>query len=484
MSVEFDDLDAVQTADLVRSGQVAPGEPALAALQRIAHTNPKLNAVVEHFGEHVHAQIQLLASSEDQRMQKGLLAGVPFLLKDTIEYPGFLFTEGSHFHAKRIGKIAPPWVQAMQRQGAIFIGKTNTPEFGLMDVTENTLHGPCLNPWDTRVASGGSSGGAASAVAARMAPIAHASDGGGSIRVPASNCGVFGFKPTRGSTTEPYPTFDPRIYRGTVRHVITRSVQDSALAYAIAHADLKQASFDLSSHWVRTPLARPLRIGVLGQPMHQGIVDKEHLAALESTQKLLESLGHQLIPVSWPFDSSAQHISFIDRWAYSMFAAVKNMPAVEKALLLNSVEPFTLGLIDQGSKMSAQRVEALVQDAMALERSMDALMTTMDVLLHPVNAVFAVPLGHHSPKLNYHTVMARISRNVAFAYVHNISGHPAMSVPLFWSEADLPVGSHFSAAKHQDELLLQLAYQLELARPWADKRPPISSKFSKGNPKP
>lgn len=465
--MNWEHLDAVATAELVRSGAAPAAEALEAALQRMTQRNPALNAVIDRFDAHARERL-------DTQLPMGLLAGVPFLLKDTIEYPGFRFAEGSRWFAQRIGRVEPPWVAAMRAQGAVFIGKTNAPEFGLMDVTEPVAFGPSLNPWDKTITTGGSSGGSAAAVAAGIAPIAHASDGGGSIRFPASCCGLFGFKPSRGVTAALQPTFDERLASGVVQHVLTRSVRDSALAWAIASAAQAGEPGSEQRRWVREPLSRRLKIAVIDSPMHGGALAANHRQALDDAMALLASMGHVVVPTRWPSDSRPHHTAFFDRWAYGVYRLCQTMPEDVRRQFLDTVEPFTRGLEAQGAALTPERAEAIVQDALALTAEMATFHEEFDVLLTPVSAVDPVPLGHHKPTLDYATLLERVTRNVAFTYVQNTTGQPAMSVPLHWSADGHPVGVQLAAAVGQDELLLRLAYALEQARPWQHRRPPIS----------
>lgn len=464
--IDWDKLDAVATAYLVRSGAVPTSDVLESALQRISERNPALNAVIDRFDAHARKQLE-------SGPPMGLMAGVPFLLKDTIEYPGFRHTAGSRWFAQRMGLSEPGWVAAMRAQGAVFIGKTNTPEFGLMDITEPMAHGPTLNPWNAAITVGGSSGGAAAAVAAGIVPIAHGSDGGGSIRFPASCCGLFGFKPTCGVTAAPYASFDPRIQGGAVQHALTRSVRDSALAFAITTAAQAREPGSELRRWVREPLSRRLKIAVIDTPMHGGALAASQHDALVDAMALLEALGHTVVSTRWPFDSQRHHAAFFDSWAYGTYQFARTLPPQDYKNFLGVVEPFTRGLVTQGEGLSSERVEALVQDALALKAAMDTFHHGFDVLLTPISAVHPLALGHHNPMQDYGTVMERVSRNVAFTYVQNVSGQPAMSVPLYWTDAGLPLGIHLAAAAGQDELLFRLAYELEQARPWQHRWPPI-----------
>jgi amidase len=465
--MQFDNLDAVGIADMVRSGAAPAGFAVEAAFKCLSARNPAINAVIDRFDEHARAA---LASAPS-----GLLAGVPFLLKDTVEYPGFRHTDGSRWFAHRIGRQLPPWVAAMAAQGAVFIGKTNTPEFGLMDTTEPVLHGPTRNPWNTAMSAGGSSGGSAAAVAAGIAPIAHGTDGGGSIRYPAACCGLFGFKPSRDLAPTPYGGFDPRLPGGAVRHVLTRSVRDSALALAIAQAALAADPGSESDRWVREPLVQRLKIGFIETPTHGGPLATAHREAVRDAATLLRALGHTVVDADWPFDGPRHHRAFFERWAYGAYRYTQAMDDAQRGTFLDTIEPFTRGLIHQGGGFSADHVEALVQDAVTMKAAMDDFHRDYDVLLTPISAVHPLRCGHHDPRLDYRTVLDRVSHNVAFTFVQNATGQPAMSVPLYWTDDGLPVGIQLASGSDRDELLLRLAYELEQARPWFHRRPPATA---------
>jgi amidase len=375
-----------------------------------------------------------------------------------------------------MGSSVDPWAAAMQAQGAIFIGKTNTPEFGLMDVTEPMAFGPTLNPWRADLTSGGSSGGSAAAVAARITPIAHGSDGGGSIRYPAACCGVFGFKPSLGRTTVAAPTFDPRLHSVVASHVLTLSVRDSVLALEIAQAALGGAAQQLAAPWVREPLQRRLRVALITRPLHGMALPGAFDSAMVRATELLESLGHEVVPCDWPFDAPALHAAFFDRWAYSVHAEFAGMPEAQRQRVVAGVEPWTQGLAREGAALSAERLEAMVQTCLRVRAQMAQFHHEWDILMTPISAAHPVSLGQHAPDLDYPTLRERVTRNVAFTPLQNITGQPGMSVPLHWSHDGLPVGVHFAAAAQGDDLLFQLAYQLEAAQPWAQRRPTIPKK--------
>lgn len=469
MKREIEALDAVGIARRVRSGELSALEVVQAAFERLHARNPTLNAVIDSWENEALERAR-------GRIPMGQLAGVPFLLKDTVDYPGRRFAQGSRQRMDVMGRNVDPWVAAMQAHGAIFIGKTNTPEFGLMDVTEPLAFGPTLNPWRADVASGGSSGGSAAAVAARITPIAHGSDGGGSIRYPAACCGVFGFKPSRGRTTAAAPTFDARLHSVVASHVLTLSVRDSALAFAIAESERRGPTGKVVEPWVRQPLGRKLKVALIKRPLHGGPLAGAFETAMMRAAELMRSLGHEVVPCDWPIDAPALHEAFFDRWAYSVHVEFAAMPEARRRSFLEGVEPWTQGLAREGAALAPERVEAMVQTCQQASAQMEQFHREWDVLMTPISAEHPVLLGQHAPDVDYATLRERVSRNVAFTPLQNITGQPGMSVPLYWTPDGLPVGVHFAAGAHGDELLFQLAYQLEAAQPWAQRCPPIIKK--------
>ncbi|MBE0589390.1 MAG: hypothetical protein IH617_15255 [Hydrogenophaga sp.] len=469
MSDELEMLDAVATAQWVRRGELSAREVIKAAFDRLHARNPAINAVIDSWEREALAR----ASAG---VPMGLLAGVPLLLKDTMDYPGRRFSMGSRLRLDATSQDTDPWLAAMLAEGAIVIGKTNTPEFGLLDVTEPIAFGPTFNPWQHDVSSGGSSGGSAAAVAARITPIAHGSDGGGSIRYPAACCGVFGLKPTRGRTASARPAFDDRLQGMVSTHALTRSVRDSALAFAIAESAHRGPVGKAVERWVKKPLDRAVKVALVKRPLHGGALAAAHETAVERTADLLRGLGHEVVPCDWPFDAPMLHAAFFDRWAYGVHVEATGLPEDERRRFINGTEPWTQGLQREGAALTSDRVEAMVQRCLQASVQMERFHREWDVLMTPVSAEHSIPLGDHAPSVDYATLRERVSRNVAFTPVQNITGQPGMSVPLYWSDAGLPVGVHFAAGTFRDELLLQLAYQLEAAQPWGNHAPTILEK--------
>jgi amidase len=462
----FAALDATAQAELARTRQASPAELVGAAIGRIEALNPALNAVIGKLYDQARA-------AAARPLGDGPFAGVPFLVKDLIPVAGVPNTSGSRALSGYVGQMSPPLVKSWDAAGLIAVGMTNTPEFGLIDTTEPALHGPTHNPWDLSRSPAGSSGGSGAAVAAGMVPMAHASDGGGSIRLPASHNGVFGLKPSRGrcydSGFPPMPFGLPDL---GVEHVLTRSVRDSAAMLA-ATEDPETPLPRLGQ--VTEPIRRSLRIGLIrvggGGALAEPAVD----AAVLASARLCESLGHHVEEAAWPFDASGFMEAFIAEWQVVAAGSVAMASAaVSCAVDADHFEPWTLELARRGAALTAER---LTEVAAALTRASDALagfFARYDILLSPVMAHPPKKLGAHATDRPFEELFADVSENVGYTPVFNAAGAPAISVPLAWTESGLPVGSQFGAAVGGEALLLGLAYQLEEAQPWAQRWPSVS----------
>ncbi|WP_420969048.1 amidase family protein [Bradyrhizobium sp. B120] len=463
---EFAKLDAIAQADLVRSGQISASELVEAAIARIEATNPALNAVTHKLYSQARERSASAALS-------GPFAGVPFLIKDVLSVAGTPNTFGCRALGNFIPPVSSPYALALEAVGLVTVGRTNTPEFALIDTTEPKLFGPTHNPWDLARSPGGSSGGAGAAVAAGMTPMAHASDGGGSIRHPACHNGVFGLKPSRGrnrSDGAPPMPFDlPDI---AVNHVLTRSVRDSALMLSLT----EEPSTKLGPlGFVRDPVNKPLRIGMVREGLsgNRAVTDVDD--ALLSTAQLCESLGHHVEPTAWPFSGPAAIGAFLDEWMVLAASAVAATCAwIKCEANTENFEPWTLGLASRGAALLPDRIADAVAQLTQASRALDAFFETYDVLLSPVARHPPKFLGEHATDLPFDVLFERAVDNSDFTPLINAVGTPAMSVPLYWNGNGMPVGSHFAARVGAEATLFGLAYQLEAARPWADRWPPVS----------
>ncbi len=467
-------LDAIAQAELVRKRDVRPIELVEAAIECVEMVNPQLNAVITEMYD-----IAREAAAKD--LPEGPFTGVPFLLKDLqAAYEGVRMTAGSKYLRDFKPNGDSELVRRYKRAGLIVIGKTNTPEFGILPTTEPELTGRTRNPWDSTRATGGSSGGSAAAVASGMVPMAHANDGGGSIRIPASCCGVFGLKPTRARN--PLGPHFGDLFSGLVaEHAVTRSVRDSA---ALLDAT---AGPELGDPYCAPPPARPfakevgadpgkLRIAFTttapaGAPVHADCV-----AAVMDAAKLCEELGHEAEEAAPQLNGEMLVNAFMTIWSAGNAWTVDSLSfAVGRKPSREDFEPGTWALIEMGRRRSAPDYLLAVQTLQVFSRRIAQFMQKYDVLLTPTVAEPPLPLGsfestHDDPMAG----MRRAGLFTPFTPICNATGQPAMSVPLYWNAEGLPIGSHFVGRFGDEATLFRLAAQLETARPWADRRPPIS----------
>lgn len=457
--------DAVETAAQIRKGELSAREAAEAAIARTLKLQPQLNFLVASDFDRALARAAAPAA--------GPLGGVPFLVKDLDNYTGLPTRRGSRaFLATPPASTQDALVDAFAASGLNVLGKSATPEDGELPTTEPLAFGATRNPWDPSRSSGGSSGGAAAAVAAGAVPIAHASDGGGSIRIPASCCGVFGLKPSRGRIAG--SRGETKVSDLSVHHVVTRSVRDSAAMFA-AIEDQGPGAQHPPIGLVTAPLRRKLRVGLVIDGGSGKPASPEVRAATESSAHLMRDLGHAVIPTRWPM--GPEFIAdFLLLWgagaaAFADEAArIAGRPA-DSTLL----EPFTLTMAERARAAPKdtlpRAIGQLYRAAMAYEPWFAA--NRFDVVMSPVLAWAPPRLGDLAPTVPFETLTERLIEYVGYTPYHNVAGAPSMSVPLNWTEAGLPVGTQFAARVGHEALLLQLAYQLEAARPWAHKAPPI-----------
>lgn len=457
--------DATETAAMIRAGRMSALEAAQGAVDRALKLQPQLNFLV--------------ASDFDRALDRGRagssgpFAGVPFLVKDLDDFVGLPTRFGSRaFLSLPPADRQDALVDAFVRSGVNVIGKSATPEAGFLPTTEPLAFGPTRNPWDPSRSSGGSSGGAAVAVAAGVVPFAHASDGGGSIRIPASCCGLFGMKPSRGRMVG--ARAETRVSDISVNHVLTRSVRDSAAMFAATEDSGPGAQLPPVG-LVTNPLRRRLRVGFLIDGISAQPPSPEVRAATEGAAKLLEDLGHRVIPTAWPIGPAFPN-DFLMLWATGaadLAARISKLAGRQADETL--MEPFSLGMAEMSIKASK---DALPQALARLNAAAQAYTSwfaanRFDVILSPVLASPPPPLGFIGPAVPFDTLIERLTAYVGYTTYHNIAGAPSMSVPLHWTEAGLPVGAQFAAPVGGEGLLFQLAYQLEAAQPWAHRAPPV-----------
>ena len=468
---DFSRLDATAQADLVRSRQLRPIELVEAAIERIERYNPALNAVVTP----IYGEARRVAA---EGPPDGPFAGVPFLLKDLgAPYAGVRATGGSRYMKDNVPSEDSELVKRYKRAGLVTLGKTNTPEFGLLPVTEPALFGPCRNPWDTSRTPGGSSGGSAAAVAARMVPVAHGNDGGGSIRIPASSCGLFGLKPGRGRM--PADRFSLAAFLGTA-HVLSVSVRDSAALLDATAGQVPGAPFSLpppATSFLEATRREPGRLkiafstrSVTGDAFHADCI-----AAVRDAAALCQDLGHEVSEAAPKIDGERFVKAFDTVWFAQLASSLESGAAAQgRAPAGDDLEPLTWVAYESGKQVSATQYLAALDAFASFTATTAAFFAGYDVWLTPTIGMPPPEIGFmDAAKEDAERLNRKAYELVPVTPLFNLTGQPAMSVPLYWNAAGLPIGTHFAARIGEEATLLRLATELEQARPWADRLPPL-----------
>ena len=463
-------LDATSQAELVHQKDVTPRELVAAAIERIEKLNPTLNAVI-------HERFEKALADADRVDIDAPFAGVPYLAKD-----GNGATAGDPYHVglgplKAAGYRAPAdstLAERFREAGFVCVGRTNVPQLLLSVTTEPTAYGACRNPWDTDRSVGGSSGGSGCAVAAGMVPVAHGNDAGGSIRVPAAYNGTVGLKPTRARVSE-----GPMgITWGGLNHefALTRSVRDTA---ALLDALSPRAWGD---PWTAPPPARPwaTEVGVAPSPLRVRVVrsidttptEPEIAAAVDATAALLSDLGHDVETGTLP--ELQENANWGDVVAASVARDVERLAAAAGITIEPSdLEPLNAGIMQRGRDMTARDLLAALEDMHAYGRRIEGRWAEFDILLTPTVPVAQSRIGELAPTVDLATMGAGLGARTVYTAPFDVSGQPAISLPLHQSSAGLPIGVQFVAATGGEDVLIRLASQLEAALPWADRRPAV-----------
>jgi Asp-tRNA(Asn)/Glu-tRNA(Gln) amidotransferase A subunit family amidase len=458
---------ALDLARRVRAREVSPVELAELYLGRIERLDPELNAFVTVDAEAVLAA----ARAAESTPAAAPFHGVPLPIKDLNETAGLRTTFSCRAFADYVPERDDNVTARLRRAGFVVLGKTNTPELGTIAQTESELNGACRNPWDTTRTPGGSSGGAGAAVAAGLAPAAHGSDGGGSIRTPASCCGLVGLKPSRGRVS-PAPYGSGSLGLGT-SGPLARTVRDAA-ALLDAMAGPEPGDFFVAPEQERPFLAEAdeapgrLRVALALEPPVQVPLDPECAAAARNAAGLLAERGHDVLEATPPWQSDEAIVHFIRIWQVG--------PATAGVDDLSLLEPLNRALAEDARATPSPDHALAIMQLQALVRRIVAFWDDVDVVLTPTLALQPVPIGWTwedaggDPRLAF----ARQLLFTPFTPLVNVTGQPAMSLPLHWSEDGLPVGVHLIGRPYAEATLVRLAAQLEQARPWADRRPPVS----------
>jgi amidase len=470
---EYLKYDGLGLADLVRRKEVKPEELLEAAISRIDAMNPKINAVVTKMYDEARKTIS-------QGLPDGPFKGVPFLVKDLgATYAGVRHTSGSKLFAQYVPDFDNELVKRYKKAGLVTLGRTNTPEFGLNVSTESVLLGPARNPWDTERSTGGSSGGSGAALAARMVPIAHGNDGGGSIRIPSSCCGVFGMKPSRGRTPVG-PEFGEEWEGFAIDHALSITVRDNAALLDATSAPDAGAPYGIPSP------ARPFLKEVGAKPgklriafFTKGAAATTHpdcIAAVKDAARLCETLGHTVEEASPKIEYERLQDAFILIISAHMAAALDQVGQVfGKKVTAAMVEPWTWSMAQIGWKASAADFANTKAAVNIATRAVADFLAQYDLILTPTLGTPPPRLGHlDTVKLGFEDMSRRLFDVIPFTWLHNVTGLPAMSVPLHWNDQGLPVGVQFAGRYADEATLYRLAGQLEEARPWREKIPSMA----------
>jgi amidase len=469
---EYGDYDSIGLAELVRNKDVTPAELLDAAIERRDAVNPQINAVVHNLDDAARETIAKGVGS-------GPLAGVPFLLKDISTYmKGVPTTAGSRLLQNTVMDRDSALVAAYRKAGLVIFGKTNTPELGLACTTEPVLFGATHNPWNLQRTPGGSSGGSASAVAAGIAPAAHASDGGGSIRTPASCCGVFGMKPSRGRVS--LAPFAGEGWGGlSAQHAVTRSVRDSALLLDIA------STLQLGDPYSAAPPQRPfveevgrdpgkLRIAFTTKALTYGTLEPPVMDAVKKTARMLESLGHDVDELpTFPGDFLTMAVAVNVGVGASVTSTLSRVAEERgRPITLDDVETLTMSIYENGQKATALEYYNALNLIHSVGRTISSVFERYDVVMLSTLAQLPVPLGYMNTNAadlaGYGEKLYSFMPNTQ---PFNVNGSPAMSLPLCMSDEGLPIGMMFAARPGDEATLFRLAGQMEKAMPWAQRRP-------------
>jgi amidase/6-aminohexanoate-cyclic-dimer hydrolase len=468
---EYGSYDGIGLAELVRKKQVSARELLDEAIARTAKVDPQINAVVVKHYDYAERQI-------DKGLPDGPFTGVPFLLKDLDLLQGTRTTFGASIFKDNVADHTGTLAQRFLNSGVTIFGKSASPEFGLMPTTEPRLHGPTRNPWNLAHSSGGSSGGTGAAVAARILPVAHASDGGGSIRIPASASGVFGLKPTRARN--PLGPDRGEGWGGfSCGHVVSISVRDSAAMLDAVHGP------EPTSLYVAPPPERPflqevgrdpgrLRIAFTDKSPYGDAIDPEIAAAVREIAALLAGLGHHVEERAPALAADPAAVMAIIVGANTALTVRLTEARVGRAMTDRDFEILTLASAHNAQNTTATDYVAAQLSAFQISRGLATFFESCDVFLCPTLCTPPLRIGElNSMSQDLSHIPPILRRYMPATSMFNMSGQPAMSVPLAWNKAGLPLGMMFAARFGDEATLFRLAAQLEQERPWKHKLPPV-----------
>jgi amidase len=448
------DHDATMLAELVLSRKVSPRELAAAAVARASRMQPFINGV--HHPDYDRAVAEADSHAE------GWLAGVPGFVKDNVDVAGLPTNHGTDAFTARAAKKDSPFITQLRATGMTILGKSRLPEFGFSASTEYIRGEPVRNPWHLDYSAGASSGGSAALVASGVVPIAHANDGGGSIRIPAAVCGLVGLKPTRGRLVDD-PLDRQMPVRIVTQGVLTRSVRDTARFLAAAESFQRPPNLP-PIRYVEGPSHTRLRVGLVLASVTGAPTDAETRQAVLDTAALLEDLGHTVEETTLPVSPSFAE-DFARYWALLGLLATSTGKMLDKRFDVARTDNLTRGLAAR-SRRELPRIPQMIYRLHRATATYRAAFGQFDVLLSPVLTHTTPLLGHLAPTLDFEELFTRLEAYVGFTPLNNAAGSPAVSLPLGTTGLGLPLGIHLSADLGDERTLLELAYELEEARPF------------------
>jgi len=472
---EYASYDALGLAELVRKRDVTPTELAETAARAIAAVNPIVNAVVDTYDDRI-------GELDEASLGDGPFRGVPFLIKDAGgQEQGRKIEYGSRLCQGMTAAFDSYLMQLLRRSGVNVLGRSNTPEYSIASTTENALYGNTSTPWRPGYSAGGSTGGGAAAVAAGIVPLAHGSDIGGSIRIPASWCGGVGLKPSRGRVSFG-PALDEVGFGMAMNFVQTKTVRDTA-----AMLDCLALPQPGDPFVIPKP-ARPyatlmkkraprLKIAWSAKPLMSAPVDPEAAAAVAATAQLLEEMGHAVAEDAPPFDGEEVNRRFLDLWFFGFDRWLDGFAAqMGRAIGPDTLEPVTLKIYEYAKRSDPHAFQDVLGYMNAVRRGIGAFFARYDVWLSPTTAQVAEPHGLYNQgrtDLSAEDYLPFTDRAIQFCLPYNVAGQPAISLPLAWHSSGLPIGVQLGARPAEEQVLIQLAAALEEARPWRNKVPPL-----------
>jgi len=472
---DYEAYDALGLAELVRRGRVSPGELLEAAIERVEARNSRVNAVTMPLYDYARKAIA-------DGLPDGPFRGVPFLIKDVGGHErGRLIENGSRLCQGMIGIGDSNLIKLLRASGVNVLGRSNAPEYSIAGTTENALYGNTSTPWRQGYSACGSTGGGAAAVASGMVPIAHGSDIGGSIRIPASWCGGVGLKPSRGRVS-----FGPALDEGgfglAMNFVQTRTVRDVAAMLDCLAIPQPGDPFVIPRPaepyraFVGKPAPR-LRIAWSAKPLMNGPVDPEVAAAVAATAALLAEMGHEVSEDSLPFDGEEASRQMLSLWFFGFDRRLEEIAAkLGRTIGPHTLEPVTLKIYEFSKRLDPHSFQDVLAYMNGLRRRMGEFFARHDVWLSPTTALVSEPHGLYNqgradiPAEDY---LPFSDRPVQFCFPYNVAGQPAISLPLAWHSSGLPIGVQLGARPAEEHVLIQLAAALEEARPWRNRVPPL-----------